>query len=167
MVKHFFWLFVVLLASCKSYQSTTSTQAGKYSEDLSSLRPKSDPSIDSANNSTQTSTQKTAYVEPKYHINKQLDTVLDSIDRINLNRKYVDGYTIQVYSGLDREAALNAKKSLTTSLPDVASEVQYNQPNFRVKAGKYFNRLDAQKDFIAIKKIFPSAIVIPDKIEIN
>jgi hypothetical protein len=167
MVKRFLCFFMVVLVGCKSYQSTTSTQAGKYSEDLSSLRPKNESTFDSVNTSTQTSARKTTYVEPKYQINKQLDTVLDSIDRINLNKKYVDGYTIQVYSGLDREAALNAKKSLTTSLPDVESEVQYNQPNFRVKAGKYFNRLDAQKDFIAIKKIFPSAIVIPDKIEIN
>lgn len=166
MTKRFLYIFIALLAGCKSYQSTTTTQAGKYAEDLSSLRPKAVEPVDSVV-STQQTVKKTTYVEPKYNVNKQLDNVLDSINRINLNRKFVDGFTIQVYSGLDREAALNAKKSLATSLPDLESEVHYNQPNFRVKAGKYFNRLDAQKDFIAIKKVFPSAIVIPDKIEIN
>ncbi|HEX5172062.1 MAG TPA: hypothetical protein VFW11_22945 [Cyclobacteriaceae bacterium] len=161
----FIYVFITLLVGCKPYQSTTTTQAGKYSEDLSSLRPKIQSPADSVSNSQPI--KKTTYVEPRYNVNRQLDNVLDSINHINLNRKVVDGFTIQVYSGLDREAALNAKKSLTTSLPDLESEVQYNQPNFRVKAGKYFNRLDAQKDFIAIKKVFPSAIVIPDKIEIN
>lgn len=166
MAKRFLYFLIVLLAGCKSYQSTTTTQTGKYTEDLSSLRPKAEGTLDSAT-STQQVIKKTTYVEPKYNVNKQLDNVLDSINRINLNRKFVDGFTIQVYSGLDREAALDAKKSLATSLPDLESEVHYNQPNFRVKAGKYFNRLEAQKDFIAIKKVFPSAIVIPDKIEIN
>lgn len=159
-------LFLLLLVGCKPTQMSKSTPSGNYSEDLSSLRPKTQPVGDSSQSSTGTVKQ-TTYVEPKYNINDQLDVVLDSIDRININRKFIDGFTIQVYSGLDREAALNTRKTLTTSLPDLESEIQYNQPNFRVKAGKYFNRLDAQKDFLAIKQVFPSAIVIPDKIEIN
>jgi len=160
------YFLIALLAGCKPYTSTTTTQPGKYSEDLSSLRTKVEAPVDSAQTTSQLP-KKTTYVEAKYSVNKQLDNTLDSINRINLSRKVVDGFTIQVYSGLDREAALNAKKDLTTSLPELESEIQYNQPNFRVKAGKYFNRLDAQKDFVAIKKVFPSAIVIPDRIEMN
>lgn len=162
-----FYFFIALLAGCKPLTSTTTTtQPTKYSEDLSSLRTKAETSVDTTPPDSELP-KKTTYVEAKYSINQQLDNTLDSINRINLNRKVVDGFTIQVYSGLDREAALSAKKELTASLPDVESEVQYNQPNFRVKAGKYFNRLDAQKDFLTIKKFFPSAIVIPDRIEIN
>lgn len=158
--------FLLLMTGCKSTQTTKSTSGGKYAEDLSALRPKVQTTGDSTQSST-TPIKKTTYVDPKYNINKELDIVLDSIDRININRKFIDGFTIQVYSGLDREAALNTRKTLTTSLPDLESEIQYNQPNFRVKAGKYFNRVDAQKDFLAIRKFFSSAIVIPDKIEIN
>jgi hypothetical protein len=36
-----------------------------------------------------------------------------------------------------------------------------------VKIGKYFTRLDAQKDYMAIKRYFPGAIVVPDKILLN
>ena len=93
--------------------------------------------------------------------------VLDSIDRINLTRKFIEGYTIQVYSGMKREDAMNAKKQLTTVIPSLESELQYVQPNFRVKTGKYFNRLEAQKDFDMIKRFFPDAIIVPDKIAIN
>ena len=78
----------------------------------------------------------------------------------------VDGYTIQVYSGVKREDALNVKKKLTQSLPDLESDVEYRQPNFRVRTGKYFNRLEAQKDYLAVKRHFPNAIVIPDRIGI-
>ena len=100
-------------------------------------------------------------------MNKKLDAVLDSIDRINLQRNFIDGFTIQVYSGLKREDALNTKKELTSTLPDLQSEVQYSQPNFRVKVGKYFNRLDAQRDYVDVKRHFPTAIIIPDKVSIN
>ena len=72
-----------------------------------------------------------------------------------------------MYSGLKREEALNAKKELTGAVPDLQSEVQYSQPNFRVKVGKYFSRLDAQKDYVEVKRFFPTAIIIPDKVAIN
>jgi len=106
-------------------------------------------------------------VEARHAINEDLDNVLDSINRIYLSQKYIDGFTIQVYSGLDREAALDARKQLTTVLPELASEIQYSQPNFRVRAGNYFNRLDAQKDFVSIKRYFPNAIITPSRIALK
>lgn len=107
-----------------------------------------------------------AYVEPQHTVNKQLDTVLDSIDRINLTRKFIEGYTIQVYSGL-KDEALNVKKQLTIAFPSLDSELQYLQPNYRVKTGKYFTRLEAEKDYQQVKRYFQAAILVPDKISIN
>lgn len=160
---------LTLAASCASPKSTTvSSQGSGYSEDLSMWRPKTEAVATPTNTTGSTEPIKqTQYVEPKYAVNKQLDTVLDSIDRFNVARKFIDGFTIQVYTGLKREEALNAKKSLATSFPDLSSEVEYSQPNFRVKVGKYYNRIDAQKDYVMIKKNFPTAIVIPDKVAIN
>jgi len=45
--------------------------------------------------------------------------------------------------------------------------LKYDEPNFRVKVGKYYSRLDAQQDYSAIKEKFSSAIVIPERIPIN
>jgi hypothetical protein len=163
-------MVLMLAASCASPKSTTvSSQGSGYSEDLSIWRPKSEAvaTPTNTNGTTSVGPKQTQYVEPKYAVNKQLDTVLDSIDRFNIARKFIDGFTIQVYTGLKREDALNAKKSLATSFPDLPSEVEYAQPNFRVKVGKYYNRIDAQKDYAMIKKNFPTAIVIPDKVAIN
>lgn len=162
-------VFSLWLVGCASPKNTTvsSPNAG-YSEDLSIWRPKTDaPVVAPTNSNGSIEPKKTQFIEPKYAVNKQLDTVLDSIDRYNLSRKFIDGFTIQIYSGPKREDALNSKKRLAGSLPDIKSEVEYTQPNFRVKAGQYFNRLDAQRDYIMIKKYFPSAIVIPDKVSIN
>jgi hypothetical protein len=162
-------IYYFLVVGCASTQSTTTTtQAnGKYSEDLSALRPKIEATSETKIADPVNDRRETPYLEPKFAVTKQIDTVLDSIDRINERRKFIEGYTIQVYSGLKREDALNAKKQLSTSFPTIESEVQYTQPNFRVKIGKYYDRIGAQKDFLQVKRYFPSAIVIPDRVVIN
>ena len=160
---------MVIVYGCKSTQTTQKpTTQGKYSEDLSSLRPKvQDQPDDQTTVPDNIKRDPKAYVEAQFTVNKRLDAVLDSIDQINLSHKTIDGYTIQVYSGTNREDALNAKRQLTLSIPNRNSEIQYEQPNFKVKAGKYFNKLEAQKDFDQIRRIFPSAIVVPSQISIN
>ena len=170
------FLVYLFLTGCASHPGTTTgtttPQSGKYSEDLTPLRPKIEPTT----NNTEVvvhqpnpaeERQQMAYVEPRHAVNKQLDNVLDSINNYNRAQRNLDGFTIQIYSGARREEALNAKKQLVSVLPDIPSEVQYVQPNFRVKAGKYFQRIDAQKDYMVVKRYFPNAIVIPDRIAIN
>jgi hypothetical protein len=162
--------FLALLAawSCKPTQTTTGIQQdGKYTEDLSGLRPVVEPVIETPVLPDKNVRDPKAYVEAQYTINKQLDTVLDSIDRINLTRKFIEGYTIQVYSGMKREDALSIKKQITISLPQFDSELQYIQPNYRVKTGKYFTRLEAEKDYQQVKRYFQGAILVPDKIAVN
>jgi SPOR domain len=163
------FLVALIMASCKPSQQTqtTASQDGKYSEDLSSLRPKAELPQEDASTPDKIKRDPKAYVEPQFTVNKRLDAVLDSIDQINLSRKFIDGYTIQVYSGTKREDALNVKKQLLQSVPNVSSDLQYEQPNFKVKSGRYYTRLEAEKDFKEIKKYFPTAIVVPGQISIN
>ena len=156
--------------SCKPTPTTVGgpvQQNGKYSEDLSALRPKVEEKKEPVVEAETNKRDPKAFVEPTHTVNKQLDAVLDSIDRINLTRKFIDGFTIQVYSGTKREDALNAKKQLTISLPTLESELQYLQPNYRVKTGKYFTRLEAERDYEQVKRYFQAAILVPDKIAIN
>lgn len=166
----FFLVVLVLVVSCKPTQKTTTTtpQNGKYSEDLSSVRPKiEEQPQDNTSTPDKIKRDPKATVDAQFTVNKQLDAVLDSIDRLNLNRRSIEGYTIQVYSGTNKDEALNAKKQLTLSIPNISSEVQYEQPNFKVRSGKYYTRLEAQKDFGQIKKFFPAAIVVPGQIGMN
>jgi hypothetical protein len=162
-------VLIVAFEGCKPAQKTASaTQGGKYYEDLSGLRPKVN-GIETRDTLKQDGTTRDpgVYVEPKFTVNAQVDAVLDSIDRLNLSRKVVDGFTIQIYYGTRREDALNVKKDATIRIPEMEAEVQYLQPNFRVKVGNYFNRLQAQKDYEKIRQLFPNAILIPDKISLN
>lgn len=173
-MKNILGLFVLALivAACSSTVSTSTTTSGtsKYSEDLSALRPK--PAVDTVKQPVVSKADGVTrdpklYLEPRHSVNASLDVVLDSIDRINLSHGLVDGFTIQLYSGIQRDEALNVKKQIATAMPELDADLQFVQPNFRVRAGKYFSRLQAQKDYMAIKKLFPNAVVIPDRIAIR
>lgn len=158
------------LGSCASRVATSSTAGtGKYTEDLSVWRPEPRKKGDTARAVAPVSdrTRTNHYVEARHDVTEQVDAVLDSIYTGNLSKGFVDGYTIQVYSGIKREDALNVKKRMSQSLPNLESDVQYRQPNFRVRTGKYVTRLQAQRDYLAVKRYFPNAIVIPDRIELQ
>jgi hypothetical protein len=158
----------LIVVACKPTQQTTSSQRGKYHEDLSAHRPKIEEPAEQPNQETKNEQRDPKeFVEAKYAVNKQLDTILDSIDYLHLTRRFLDGYSIQVYSGLNREQALEMRKELINRIPEIESTLQYAQPNFIVRAGKYFTRLEAQKDYSLLKRYFPSAIVIPEKIQIK
>jgi len=165
----FYLVYLVFVAGCASPKMATKSSepsaTGGYSEDLSVLRPKVEEPKDTIVKTTDRG-KTTVYVEPKFAVNDKLDAVLDSIDRINLARNFVEGFTIQVFSGR-REQALDTRKQLSSLLPEIDSEVQFTEPIFRVKAGKYLNWMDAQGDFTLIKKYFPAAIIIPEKISLK
>ena len=162
---------LVVIVACKSSVSTTGGggTSGKYSEDLSVLRPKIEMPSDTAKQTSVTANTENnmVYLEPRHTVNAQLDAVLDSIDRINLANGMVDGYTIQLYSGKQQDEALNVKKQIAQAMPELEADILFSQQNFRVRAGKYINRFEAQKDYLMVKRLFPNAILIPERIPIR
>lgn len=131
-----------------------------YTEDLSKYRPKSVP--DTARQTV--APPQVPVVPAQLTVNTKVDAVLDSIDKINQLRKFIDGYTIQIYSGQNREEANLAKKRMAEEATDLRADLQFQAPKFRVKVGAYFTRVEAQKDLVRLKRLFPNAILVPEKI---
>lgn len=155
------WL-VVLVMMLSGTLSGFAQRSAKpyYHEDLYSLRPKLAEPADSA--MEQSTHKPKQFVTATANVNEKVDDVLDSINRFNITRKFIDGYTIQIYSGQNREEAMNVKKKAAeTSLNAL---LEYNQPKFRVRVGSYYSRLEAQKDLTKLKKGFSNAILVPEKI---
>lgn len=142
-----------------SWGGSALAQRNHY-EDLAPLRPRVSPVDETLH---QTVKAEPTAVKPTHHVTGKVNSVLDSINRFNLTRRYVDGVTIQIYSGAKREEALNARKKLTEYAPDLGSNLMYQQPKFRVTVGAYYTSLEAQKDFQRLKRAFPNAILIPEK----
>jgi hypothetical protein len=156
-------IFLFLSALALSF-SAFSQRNKEITEDLASIRPRFTNEATAPIHNT--AMQVTQVVNPVLTVNKQVDAVLDSIDRLNALRRYVSGYTIQIYSGQNREDANNAKKKLN-DVVDMKADLQYVQPKFRVKVGGYFTALEAQKDLTFLKRFFPNAILVPETIQIK
>jgi hypothetical protein len=135
-------------------------------EDLASLRPHFTPPPDTGKHYHGNPVKDVPVVKPVMTVNEKVNFVLDSIDRLNLLRKVVPGYTIQVYSGLNSEEARSTKRRLQEEL-DMHADMQYMQPKWRVRVGNYFTTLDAQKDLVRMKRYFPNAILVPESIPIR
>jgi septal ring-binding cell division protein DamX len=138
----------------------------KYSEDLSKYRQRVEL-VDPAKSVDTISQKSVTVADPKYTVNAKVDAVLDSIDRFNLTRRYVDGFTIQIYSGQRKDDAMNAKKRIQDELPYMNANLQYQQPKFKVTIGKYLTRLEAQKDLLTLRRRFSNAILVPERILIR
>jgi hypothetical protein len=151
-------LAMIICCSSQAQRNSRDVQ-----EDLAAIRPQFTADSAVISNSTR---QEVAYVPPVHTVNAKVDAVLDSIDKLNVIRKFISGYTIQIYSGQSKEDANNAKKKLTDLL-DMKADLQYVQPKFRVKVGAYFTSLDAQKDLVLLRRFFPNAILVPETIPIK
>ena len=110
---------------------------------------------------------KITLLPPNHAVHGKVNEVLDSMYRFNKSRLFVDGFTIQVYSGLKKEDALNAKKKMVDEAADLPSDLAYVQPKWHVKSGSYYSRLEAQRDLHRLKEIFPAAILVPTKMALR
>lgn len=155
-------LFYILISF-----SSTAQKNKPYKEDLSKLRPKIDEVVIPIAKKDTAIAKKLIDIKPTKNVNAKVEEVLDSLDLFNLMRKYIDGYTIQIYSGQKREDAMNTKKKLVEEIPDLIANLQYQQPKFRVTVGKYYSKLEAQKDLLILRRKFAAAILVPEKIQIK
>ncbi len=168
MLKSSYIVFVVfiVLMSCSPGAVPTSTDSEKYKEDLAYLRP----TYPDLNDTTSFDTQELedySDIKPRYDVTAKLNSVLDSIDVIRKNRHYVDGFTIQVYSGYNSEEATIARGKVYSILEGSRPSLKFEEPNFMVKVGRYYSKLEAQKDYSLIRARFPSALILPQRIYIN
>jgi hypothetical protein len=159
--------YFVIVSSVLITSNGFSQKNKPYHEDLSKLRPKFEQTSTTKIEKDTTEERKIAMVTPTKTVNERLDIILDSLDLFNLMRKYIDGYTIQIYSGQKREEAMNTKKKMQEEVPELIANLQYTQPKFRVTVGKYFTKLEAQKDLLSLRRKFSTAILVPEKIPVK
>jgi hypothetical protein len=161
-----YWLLIPILMGCVAQKPSDKP----YYENLSEIRPRVTVPPDTGTSSSTTNSMAVINTQPVTFtktVNEKVDVVLDSIDRFNLTRRSVDGFTIQIYSGQNREEAMNTKKKMTTDLTDLTANLQYQQPKFRVTVGKYYSKLEAYQDLSTLRSVFPAAILVPEKIAIR
>lgn len=75
---------------------------------------------------------------------------------------FSDGYTIQLYYGEKNKAnsVLKKYKNLYNNWP---ASIYYETPNYKVWAGNFSSRLEADRALMEIKKHFSSAFILKPK----
>ncbi len=80
-------------------------------------------------------------------------------DRAIYNNQY---YTIQLYYG--NYAKAQEKMTLFKgSFPQIEVNLSFETPNYKVQAGKYKDRLQAEQELDTIKNSFPTAFLLTKK----
>ncbi|WP_020529545.1 SPOR domain-containing protein [Flexithrix dorotheae] len=169
---YLFFLAGLFLIGCKGSQ--VANTSGPFKDDISLYKVKieSEPSgiagVDSVEENGQDSGIITNVVpQPKTSINYQLDQQSILIAQKNLEDLTdhgTKGFRILVYSGGSRDRAEEIEKDLI--LYEKTYQI-FDVPNYKVKVGDYFTKLEANGALVQIKKEYPQAIIIPDIIEVN
>jgi hypothetical protein len=104
----------------------------------------------------------------KVHIeaDERLATFINKHIEINKGTSRMQGYRIQVFAGRSRESAQNAKGKLFASYPRMATYMRHIPPTWRVRAGDFIDRDEAQRVCKQVKNTFPDAFVVPDEINV-
>ena len=157
--------------SCKRAATPTkSTMIGDYEEDLSDVRLTYDkkPDIDNKDGKVIRDNVYTALKdEIPMNVNKQVDRALDSMSVHNKNIRYSAGYRIQVYVGNERRELDEAKSYIYQNFPDLNTYVTFSQPTYRLKAGDFTSRMDAERFYNAIRQRYSMAMIVNERIDIR
>lgn len=169
MIKQLTYCLVVSLVifGCKTSSVTSSSDTEKYKEDLSKLRPEYEKPEVLLDSSTTEKVEDYSKITPSHDVTKKLNAVLDSIDVLRKEVRFIDGFTIQVYSGTNSEEARLSRGKVYSILPESNPILKFDEPNFKVKVGKYYSRIEARKSYAQLKKKFPNAIIIPERIYLH
>ncbi len=147
----------------------TNISIGDYDEDLSDVRVKYDPKPIEMLNEPKAIKEKTSntIVQLPQQVNGQVDIALDSIAVRNKNVRYSSGYRIQVYVGNDRREVDEAKVFIYQNFSELNTYLTFSQPTYKLKAGDFTSRLDAERYFSSIKQRYSMAMIVPERIDIK
>lgn len=183
-----FLLVTILgLGACASNRTAVSGRStadyNGYNEDLSAVRPvyKSPATFSPTSRPAAPATtlpapstaprrnesRKTSGPAEALHVNRRLDSVLDTIAVQNRSIRYAPGYRVQIYVGNQRQEVESAKLLIYQNFPELSAYISYNQPTYKLKVGDFMRRLDAERYYASIRQLIVSAQLQADKVDVR
>lgn len=84
------------------------------------------------------------------------------------NARSMKGYRLLVVNTSKRDEAINAKTKIYTYFPELKAYLVYQSPYFKVKAGNFRTREEAEKYRQNLNAVFPKGVfIINDVIQIT
>lgn len=91
--------------------------------------------------------------------------------RMNREQKTVTGYRIQIFSGNSYDYSIERlqqmKTDFETEFPDIPVYLNYFDPDFKIRAGNFRNRLDCIPTLKRIRRKYPSSYPVKMDIPVS
>ncbi|MEO0572381.1 MAG: SPOR domain-containing protein [Bacteroidota bacterium] len=88
--------------------------------------------------------------------NPKIDQLVKVYNKVNSNKGY---YQIQVGFG-SYQKAQNLKSQVEIDFPGWYSKIEFQEPTYRVRLGKFQDPLEAERRFREVRKKYPSAMLL-------
>lgn len=135
----------------------------QYSEDVSEFRPTF--VVEDIVIEVKDSVVVEEAIEPEKDITKLVEESMDILAENNAAYDYIPGYRIQIYAG-SSEGSAQSIRSIARSYftaEELPLELNYELPNFKVKAGDFVDKLTAYRWYLKLKEHFPRALLVPEQ----
>lgn len=108
----------------------------------------------------QTSSDSVIKTDPIINLQEGIEGLMQKNLEINKSTDGIEGYCVQLYSGNDRGKAQSLKYKFMKKFPEITS-VTYERinPNWKVRAGKFRTKLEAEKLKSIISEEFPGCYI--------
>ena len=78
----------------------------------------------------------------------------------------IDGYRIQIFFSESRSVAQSQRAGFINTHENHKAYIDYLAPNYRIRVGNFRTQLQAEKFKQELVSIYPTSIVLKDKIEL-
>lgn len=86
----------------------------------------------------------------------KIDQLLSLYSKVNSQKGY---YQIQVGFG-SYERAMELKSQVETDFPNWYSKIEFQEPTYRVRLGKFPDKLEAERRFLEVREKYPNAMLL-------
>ena len=102
-------------------------------------------------------TSKASAPAPTNHVTVQVEQRLRDQAFANQNVKYVSGFRVRAYLGLERDQVMNIRRQIISRYPDETDYITFKQPVYRLYVGDYVSKLDAARGLARVRQFAPRA----------
>ena len=99
----------------------------------------------------------------------RVDSLIMKQKQIYLNDNTIDGFRIQIFMESGNDAVKHAeevKAEFLQSFPDIPVYLVFGQPYYRLRVGDFRSRLEADKNFIEINKLYSNSFITAERINL-
>ena len=92
----------------------------------------------------------------------KIDSLLNKKIELDRKRFLNEYFTLQLYYG-NLSKAKEILEVVREKFSEIPAEINYDNPNYKVQAGKFKNKINGLKTLDTLKRIFPSAFLLKKK----